>query len=540
MRSPLSRPEPASDPAPAAIDRRPCPGRGARIGALVVSLGLAACGSVDPRGDIAVDASVRVTDAGAPDAGAVDAGPRPDPDLSLVPGTPDALDAEPSCRPRPADETLRGVSPEGHAWLVTTTTVGRSLVRVLDPAVPTASVSFSLQLARLDALRPWTATTASAVADGAPWAIEDGDRIGLGAPFVLGPDASLCGDLASSGAVSADGRLYEREDDLWLEWTGVAPALGGGATILDRDGACRARGDALWLATGGVATWALAASSLTRTASMPEARAVAVRGDQLLALVDDTLVGRRGDGVGRAHRWRFELGRPERLAAAGRAAWLTIGRALLRFDGADFARADGVDASALGAVEPYAAGGLWYETADAICHLAPAGGVRIDGLRHGAHRTEARAELRARALDGAELVATIDGSTLTPARVVDGTSIYALELGLGWHRIELDPEGGGLGRTVDVKRVPTVVRGFEADVAPIFRAHCADAGCHVVGSPSGAPRLDRIEDWILRADRIRLRVVERSDMPPAATRGPDWGPERVTVIEEWLSGGMRP
>ena len=465
-----------------------------------------------------------------------------DPTLTVVSGPLPEVNATTECASLGPAERVLSVGPEGHIWLVSTPTAGMSLVRVFDGWAPTERLQFDLPLGRIDAGQALTATTASVLADDALWFIADGGRVSVSAPFSLGAGGSVCGDLRSQGFVLTGGALYQRTEDQWLEWSGVGEILADGR-ILDRDGECFGIGDEVWLSTDSVAVWALSATALTRTATVPGASQPAVRDGQLLLLNDGRLRAESTD----PHRWSFAFGRARLLGAAGAYGWLVIddeasaSDTVARFDGTDFERLELAGVPNVDALYPYASGGAWLTAGDQLCHVAPPTMLRIAGVRNGERTTASSVQLRAMASDGdASIQVSLDGFVLTPDRVQDGWLVYDASVSVGWHRFEVATSTGDLRRSVDFKRQPLQVRGFEADIRPIYEQHCSAANCHVVDSPSGAPDLSSYEAWRGRADRIRTRVVDRQDMPPAASRGPQWGQDLVDVINEWLNGGLRP
>ena len=211
------------------------------------------------------------------------------------------------------------------------------------------------------------------------------------------------------------------------------------------------------------------------------------------------------------------------------------GDRVLRFDGTTFMLVRG----SAGALFPHASGGLWVTGGGQACHFAPQAMLRVEGVSTGAQQIGDTFSLEVRASDEAATVdVALDGAPLTARRVADGWFVYGGALELGWHRLAVTTPAAQVSRTVLIKRLPAVERSFATDIAPIYATHCAV--CHYDGNTFGAPDLATVEQWRNLADKIHRRVVEAKNMPPVASRLPEWGEDEVTVINEWLSGGLLP
>lgn len=499
-------------------------------------------------GEIGAPASPPMTmdPTGEPDAGGVldgggeaDAMPEPDP-WTVVPAALPALASTATCTARDPGERVLAVSAEGHLWLgtstVSTTSVASTFIRVLDGWSPGAQSRDSLPFANIASVQAWTATTASMIADGALWFIEDGDRLSISLPAVLADDATLCGDPSRRAFVLSGDALYQRVGPEWFLWSGIDRALMGDGALLSRDGECAGSADRVWIVSSEVAFWSLTPASISNPALLTGGSHPALRGDDLLALFGGHLFV----GPEPWREWAFEQGSARALAAAGSYAWIVAGDRLLRFDGTAFF--DVAAANEIVALHPHASGGLWYETASSICHVAPDPMLRVHGLRNGEERADSDFVIRAEATrEDMSLVATVDGVELAASGVeADGAFVFTGALGVGWHNVQLSAPNGVAVRSLSVKKLPSIERSFAADIQPIYAASCAGSACHSPNSTAGAPDFSRYEVWLQRAVKIQERIVQKQDMPPLASRGPDWSEDQVAIINEWLNGGMKP
>lgn len=471
-------------------------------------------------------------DAGlAQDAGFGDAGGPEDRPLRVSAPQPE-LTTEVHCVALASDERVLGVSPEGHLWLAASSSISTA-VRVLDAWDPSYEGRFGLAVGGLQRVQAWTATSASFVAEGRLYHAIDGVRSEIAVTATLTADASLCGDPTDRAFVYSGGTLLQREQDSWLQWTGVEAALRPDARLLTRDGECFGADDGVWFASGDLELWQLGADEIRRPAQLDGATQPVLRGSQVLALMGQNLMV----GPPPWTEYVFDDGAAGQLSAAGDYAWVRAQGTLLRFDGTEFVQVD--TSTGAWADYPHAAGGIWTAQAGRVCHHAPQGMLRIDGLRSGAQHKEETFTVRVRAAGlGAAVAATLDGAALTPLATRDGWTLFRASVSVGWHALELSSDASDLHRTLAIKRIPSVERSFLADVKPIYDVHCV--GCHVSGNAFNAPDLSSLQAWRDRAQKILERVVRSGDMPPPAARQPSWDDEEVTVINEWLSGGMRP
>ncbi len=458
----------------------------------------------------------------------------PDPDPPEVPLDVDTLATTATCAAlRPGERPL-AVSPEGHLWLATSTGAVTRL-RVLDGWDAAVERNTSIAVSQIEDARVWTATTASFVADGALYQLRDGERISVSSPIAVGPGTKICGDLSTRAFVVSDKRLIERIADEWIEWSGLDDVLTSSAALVARDGACWGENDLAWISSGRREIWELGPASITRADDMAGAGEAALLGDRLLVLRDGHLVS----GPDAVKEWSFAAGDARVLAAAGSYAWILAGDVLLRFDGVHFTQLDPIAGAAIGALYPHASGGIWVQAEDRVCHLSPDAMVRVAGLTNGEQRTDSAFTIRAKSSGAAgQVTAAIDGVEIAPSSVDDGWVVFEGELALGWRTLLLT--ASDTQRELQVKGLPEVERSYAIDIQPIYTANCTGGACHSPGSTSGAPDLSTYEAWIGRAEKIRQRIVERQDMPPFASRSPDWGDQQITIINEWLSGGLRP
>lgn len=448
-----------------------------------------------------------------------------------------SLEAQTRCAPlRPSERPL-GVSPEGALWLtsVPNSADGSTPVRVVDP-VTAAVRAFDLPLAPIGAAVVHGPDRASVIAAGGLWVVGESTRIEVTGPFGPSPDARLCGRLDADAFVLDGTDLFQREGDAWIRWDGLEAALGAGnAQLLRRDGACWASGDGIVLRGQDRGLWLLTPAALQ--AYTPRDGDVQLIEDSP-ATVDDRQL--RIDG----RSYDFGFGAPpDAFATAGAYAWLRFGASVVRFDGEGFLELE-TQAPTDAVLQPFAAGGLWIVGGGQACVFDP-GWVRMSGLAPQERREEGRyaLTLESEAPESA-LQLTVEGQLVPPARAMGSELVFEGALALGWSNFAVSaaPRGANPAtqRRFQIKRLPGTSQGWEADIRPLYAAHCADAACHVAESPAGAPDLSTYEAWVNRAEAITRRVLEVGDMPPLASRGQTWTDERAEAIRQWLNGGLRP
>src|SRR5688572_8504539 len=104
--------------------------------------------------------------------------PEPEPEPEEIPEVPLTIAVAAStstCTTLLPGEELLAVSAEGHLWLATSSAA--TTIRVLDGWDASYAASFELPFTSIASAQAWTATTASMIADGRLWHIEDGERL---------------------------------------------------------------------------------------------------------------------------------------------------------------------------------------------------------------------------------------------------------------------------------------------------------------------------------------------------------------------------
>lgn len=482
--------------------------------------------------DLGVDAGP--ADLGTPmDMGTPDMG---DPNLTEVSSALPTLTVTSSCVAIREGERAVSVDPEGHLWLVSTSTAQPVTVRVLDGWGEASAREWRTRLRSVDYLRAESATIAAVVSEGQLWSLEEGTRIQIGAPFTPDGTTTTCGEVGESAFVMSAGELFQREGNDWTAWSGLGMALTGDSQLLPRDGACRGMGDTLYLQTGRLTVWALTSTAITQVADLMGATGAAFRDNELYVVSSDGELYR--DTV-RGVRWRFEDGAVSDLTGAGSYAWLRVGDELLRYDGQAFERVTAVRGRVR--LMPFAAGGIWLATDQNVCSVTPSEMLRVRGL--GPSRVVRGSEVKVgvRARSAGPVTVQLGTTPLSPVEDRDGWTVYAAALPNGWSTLALS--SGDAERQVELRRAGILMpppTSWQTDIQPIYAAHCSAAACHVADSPSGAPNLDSFTSWVANAGAIERRVINGDDMPPPASRGPTYGPDTVQTMQNWIVGGLRP
>ena len=427
-----------------------------------------------------------------------------------------------ACQARAPGELVAGVGPNGSLWLATPAD-GQTTFRVLSGGETT---SFVLPFASLTDVVVSSSSAASVVADGGLWSIREQERRSISVPQPLDATARLCGDARGDAFVLTGTTALAKRGDVWTRYQGFEAIVEGGARWLRRDGACSTDGS-VWLANASDEVWRLLGNTITRASTVAAAAALTDR--ELLALTDERL----WVGDAREPQWTFGAEAPTALASAGGYAWFAHADRLLRFRRDVFARVD--MSTPVDAAHAFAAGGVWIESNNEVCRIAPTL-IEVRDLQTGDRTIDG--ELVFHAKSDVAVTAQVGNDTLSPEGTDGAWTRFRVPLAVGWNRIDL--LAADTVRPIDVLREPTVQRSFAVDIAPIYSMHCASAACHVADSASGAPDLSTLESWQLRADRIRERVLENEDMPPVAVRSEAWGTDQLMIINEWLSGGLNP
>lgn len=462
----------------------------------------------------------------------------PDTPPQAVPAAPAALEVHAVCAPLASGERLLSVSPEGQAWLIREGSP--TALRVLDAfGGAIAEVAEEVDLDGVGDAQAWSGGDAAlATADGL-WRLDDFARISLTTPEGFEAPGSLCGDPATSGVLVSQGEVFERRSDGWWRWAPAGEDGGAPARVLRQDGECRGRDDAMWLRADDGTLLRAEAQTFTRPIRFDGLRDATVSDGLVAALDARYLWVDAGEGFG---AWEFAAGGlPTALSASAGKLWMVSGERVLRFDGAEWRSVDAGLATPPQGVSAHA-DGAWVVGASEICHVAPGAELRVEGVRPNLRGTELEYPIRVRAADASEAVAVVADVDGAPVELTEDaepgwlTGAVRLET-IGWHTLTLT--AGDTSRAIALKRAPEVERSWEADIQPIYAASCGGNTCHRSGV-SDPPDLGSYAAWTARAGALRVRVVEGKTMPPAANRGPEWGDDDVTIIQEWLEGGMLP
>jgi hypothetical protein len=448
-----------------------------------------------------------------------------------VPAVLEEVDATSYCVALNEGESLAGVSPEGHAWLLREN-AGAQILRVADPFDESLSDEKALQIGTVRQLHPWSATDAAVLAEDGLWQLKDLSRVSIQLPAAAADMDSFCGNFATSGLLVGKGTLYELRDGSWWTFDGLAQASYAPAQLIDVDGNCVANDNYTSVLAKDGSLLQLGPSTYFPSAIFSSEAAVAAT-NGLVAVLDQQELH---IGPNAWQRWIFEGEAPSRIAATGGTLWLRGKEQLLRYDGQDFVSVVKLPPTAGQDMKAHA-GGVWLSSANEACHVATAPMIRIGGVSPHQQSIEESYSLTLRSSDPQQVLkATIDGEELS---LSDASGSWAAELNLasvGWH--ELVIEGSDSTRRVALKRLPTVLRSWQSDIQPIYENTCAGGPCHGPAS-TAAPSLETYDDWVALAATINNRVVLAGTMPPASAQPPDWGDQKL-VIAEWLEGGMLP
>ncbi len=462
-------------------------------------------------------------------------GPGPPPDVTPleVPAAPELLEGNGFCVTLESGETLRSVSPEGHAWLAAAGAEGQAL-RIVDP-LDASIVSDTLELGALHQVRAWTGGDAGIVAADGLWRLEALARIQLTPPSASMGTPALCGDPGHNGFLLADGLLYERRaDEHWWVWDPEVAGDGAPSGLVDYDGDCLDSADTMWLTSKDGTLWQIAGAQVYRPVRFAALVEVAATAGMLAVLESDRL----WIGPDAWQPWIFPGAVPAGVSASGGAAWMASGQQLLRFDGEHWFEVGHPMTSAIAEVVAHA-GGAWLVGDGEICHVATAPLIRLSGLRPYSRSKLLDYEISVVSESGAAVTARV-GDEDAALSHNDETGAYEGTIRLdtvGWHDVVLS--AGDATRVVPVKRLPEVVRSWAEDIEPLYQANCTGSSCHG-GTVSGPPDLASYEAWLGYATKIRARVVDAQNMPPASAQTDDWGTEQIEIIAQWLEGGMLP
>lgn len=459
-----------------------------------------------------------------------------------VPVDPPVLEATIACIPLLDGETLRSVSPEGHAWLMTQAADGHRL-RVIEPG-GLAATTHELRLQPLDHLQAWDDDDAVAVAGGGLWRLDQMARIEITTPLESNAMDSACGDPSRYGALLAGGSLLEhRGDDGWWRWDSAATGSAAPQMILSHDGECVGTDDTLWLASPDGTLWRLADGTVETPAQFPGLRGGTATGE-LLAILDENRLrvlaeSEDADIAASWASWRFWGEGPRGLSSANGTLWMDDQHRALAFDGQEWAQVDPEMEEPIEAVFAHSSG-IWLVTAENICNAELSLPLRLTGLHPLQRSLATEHEVEVWSDDGQPVSLLLNGEELEASEDPEtGRTAVSFSLtSLGWHELVLRAEDGA-ERTLPFKRAPSVARSWSADIEPLYQDHCTGDVCHGGQDPI-VPPMDSLDIWQARADFIRTRVVDAKTMPPPDQQSAGWGDEQIEIVDQWLAGGMLP
>lgn len=459
----------------------------------------------------------------------------PPPDVTPldVPANPTVVDATSYCTTLADGESLASISPEGHAWIISSAAEDATAIRVLDPRGAGTEVLDEVVLTEISSVQAFTDGDAGLVAQGGLWRLDQMARIELQAPEGFAAPAQLCGDPRFNGAMLSGGTLFEhRADEQWWAWTPDVDESQRPVAILPYEGECIGPQNVMWMTGADGSLWHIEPARVTFPIHFAELRDAVATGDLVAAINGDRL----WIGPDAWQPYVFSGDAPTSLSAADGQVWMASGDQLLRFDGETFVEIRH-DMSGLERIEAHA-GGAWVQAGDQLCHLAPTELVRVSGVRPYARLYEDDVEFSVAEISGAEITATLDGEAVTVSPDSDNPGWFSVRGSIetvGWHTFTI--VAGDAERTLSVKRQTAVERSWATDIKPLYESNCTGTACH--GTNETIPALDSYEAWVENAATIHDRVVDKQDMPPASSRGANWDDD-VVVVAQWLEGGMLP
>lgn len=448
-----------------------------------------------------------------------------------VPAMPDSVGSESFCVTLAAGETLESVSPEGHAWIARKADRGLSL-RIIDPA-DRSELARDVSMQGVRSVRAWSEKDASLLADNGLWQLADFERIKVTGPTTSAL-TSKCGDPSINGFVLSGDALFERHADTWftIEWGAAGQQHPD--RIVPIDGECVGRDDSSWMTSSAGMLWQLRPTEAIGYGPFAAAANMAVTDGIVAVLEPERLLVEPPNW----QPWLFEGATPSQLSAAAGSLWLAAGQQLLRFDGEQFVQIGHPLNSSIEVMEAYASG-VWVGADSRLCHVTTAALLQVEGVRPFSRSHAAQHDLAVISNSLGDVTAMVDGEPLSLQHDAESgrwTGTMALEE-LGWHEVVLNSNQAA--RTLFIKRTPQEPRSWEQDVLPIFELHCSGSTCHSAASP-GKPDLSALAAWKTYAGAISARVIEEQTMPPVDARSADWNEDEVTIIAEWLEGGMLP
>jgi len=429
-------------------------------------------------------------------------------------------------------ESVLGTSSEGDLWLQ-----HDGELRVATPDGARVPLGHR-RLERLSAATPYDGEEAVVVADRELWRVRGHELEPLYLPDGLGVPWLVCGDAARDGAWLATSQgLLERSSGEW--WWVQPPEMEfeGVDKLYAVEGACTGPNGILWFRTREGTHWRLDPTGLLPLDPPQHATLGAADRDGLTLAATDAIL-RTSDGLA----WdihRFAAGDVRGVGASGGRVWVAAGEDLYCAtpEGEDltWARTDVTLPATLDGVHAHAAGGAWVIGEGMACHVAPAAPIRVRGLRPSARLRPGSADLQVLEIPEAEALRVFRDD-----EALDAESWFLRDVALGdagWHelRFEVDVAGQTLARTLPYRVVPGDV-SWEADIAPLYEAHCASSECHDSGNGRTLD-LDTFEAWNTYAFEIRAAVTS-GRMP--RTRSEGWSATEQQKILDWIEGGMLP
>ncbi len=444
----------------------------------------------------------------------------------VVPENPAPLIGEERCVDLGIGERLLGVDPNGIAWLATDAGASTDL-RTFDPRELAPGEEFSMDLGGIVDAQILGAHDASFLTPDALLSFTDGTLQTHALTF--DGASNLCGDPFSNGAVLAAGRFMERRGSEWWAWEPAVAAEASLVRLFDVAGECYDQNDSAWMLGADDRLWRVSHADTQLLFS--DVLSIDVTPKSTGVLTADSFYYGRNDW----QRWTFSGVAPDRVFAGGDVMWLQSEQELLRFDGTEFLTLNRPAGAALDAAFGHA-GGLWIEGEGRVCHYTTQESLRVQGIRPGERAEQEAWSVEVELSDSAAaLQAWLNGDALnlTAPAAAGMQRVEVPSARLGWNEVRLVQ--GTAERTVFFKRVPSVVRSWATDIAPLSAEACLS--CHAPGGDAEKFPLENYEQWLVSAADIRIRVIETETMPPIPA--PGWENE-MRIIAEWLEGGTNP
>jgi|GEM_PF-2536811 len=429
------------------------------------------------------------------------------------------------------------VSPDGQAWVVLQSDATEVSLQVLDPVLGPTESPVSLELPSVGALNVWSAEDASlSTADGL-WRLEGFERIDVFSPTDSGEVSSFCGDFSTRAAVVSGGDLYEMRGDSWWQYSTPEDAPDVVNEIVRFDGACTDTDEGHWLAGDRGTIWRVGRGSVSAPIQIEGTLTVGGTAGLLGVRTQSQIwVSSVEEGTQTWQPWELpDEGSPTWLGMAGGGAWVISDSELYHFDGEHWSV--GTEEIAKGAHFAAYATGVWLVDEDKACHYGRGAPIRLEGLRPFTQTRDQVIDVIIVAEDVPSV--SLNGESLDVTPLDEGHHVSLRLDEVGWS--EFSVSAGPLVRNVWVKRIPTEVRSWEADILPIYETNCANSNCHGDSEEeNGPPDLGSFEAWVSRSGALRSHVVVNETMPPAANRGPEWSEAQREIVSEWLEGGLLP